>query len=258
MSLFSRRNLLAGISAFIIGIGAYAAIWGMPTFLTPGITTKSQVTAYLLDDRGTVNGLLLASGDQLHFSQQTGEAVTTQIKVGDELTATGRAGSKSNYGREVRVKQISANGRTIIEAKSGPKHSREPHGRRSSKGDGDRPAPIGATTQFTAKTEQSVVPDSVAGADKVENVAPALPETFKAVGTIKVHLVNGRGDVNGLILSTGEQIRFSPKVGQLIVAAEQGEDTPVSLEGTGVKTERGTVILPARITVGTQTIALGR
>lgn len=258
MSLFSRRNLLAGISAFIIGIGAYAAIWGMPTFSTPSVTTKSQVAAYLLDDRGAVNGLLLTNGDQLHFSRQTGEAAATQIKVGDEVTATGRAGSKSNYGREIRVKQISANGHTIIEAKSGPKHSREPHERRQAKGDNDRPAPMGATAQGEAKTEQSVVPNGSTGADKVEMVEPAQPETFKAVGTIKAHLVNGQGEVNGLILATGEQVRFSPKVGQLVVAAEQGADTPVSIEGTGVRTERGTVIRPSQITVGNQTIALGR
>lgn len=201
MSLFSKRNLLAGIGAFIIGIGTYAAIWGMPTFLTPSATTtKSQVAAFLLDDQGAVNGLLLASGDQLHFSQQTGEAVAAQIKVGDEVTATGRAGSKTNYGREVRVEQISANGRTIIEARSKPKPSREPHERRKPKGHGDRPAPVDATAQADAKTEPSVAPDGDAGANLVENAEPTPAETFKATGTIKAHLVNGHGDVDGLIL----------------------------------------------------------
>lgn len=259
MSLFSKRNLLVGILTFIIGIGTFAAIWGMPKFLTPSATVKSQVAAYLLDERGAVNGLLLTSGDQLHFSPQTGEAVAAQIKVGDEVSATGHAGSKSNYGREVRVEQISANGRTIIEAESGPKHRHEPRDRREPKGHGDRPAPIDAPAQAEAKTESNVAPGSdAANAPQTENAAPAPPETFKATGTIKVHLVNGHGDVDGLILSGGEQVRFSPKVGKLVVAAEQGADTQVIVEGTGVRNERGTVMRPTLITVGNQTIALGR
>jgi hypothetical protein len=259
MSLFSKRNLLVGVLTFIIGIGTFAAIWGMPKFLKPSTTTKSQVTAYLLDERGAVNGLLLASGDQLHFSPQTGEAVATQIKVGDEVTATGHAGSKSNYGREVRVEQISANGRTIIEAKSGPKHPHEPRDRHEPKGHGERPAPPDAPAQAEVKTETDAAPGSdAADAPQTENAQPAMPETFKATGTIKAHLVNGHGDVDGLILSSGEQMRFSPKVGKLIVAAEQAADTQVSVEGTRVSNERGTVMRPTLITVGNQTIALER
>ncbi len=259
MSLFSKRNILAGITTFILGIATFAAIWGMPTFLRRSATIKSQVAAYLLDDRGAVNGLLLTSGDQLHFSPQTGEAVAAQIKLGDEVTATGRAGSKSNYGREVRVEQISAHGRTITEAKSGPKHSREPREKRKPKGHGDQSAPIDAPAQGEAKTETNVAPGSdAADANEAENAQPAPPETFKATGTIRAYLVSGRGDVNGLILSSGEQMRFSSKVGGLVIAAQQGADTPVSVEGTGVRNERGTVIRPSLITVGNQTIALGR
>lgn len=258
MSLFRKRNLLVGISTFIIGVLIFAAVWGMPRFLTPSATIKSQVAAYLLDERGAVNGLLLANGDQLHFSTQTGEAVAAQIKVGDEVTATGRAGAKSSYGREVRVAQISANGRTIIEAGSGPKHPNKAGERRKPGSHGDRPAPPAARAQGKAKTESGVASGGDTGAEKTENEQPATPETFKATGTIKAHLVNGRGDVNGLILSSGEQVLFSPKVGALVIAAEQQSDTPVNVEGAGVRTERGTVIRPSQITIGAQTITLGR
>ncbi len=69
MSVFSKRNLLIGIvTLIIIGIGSGAAIWATHKFLRRSTSVNSQVTAYLLDDRGAVNGLLLASGDQLHFS----------------------------------------------------------------------------------------------------------------------------------------------------------------------------------------------
>ena len=87
MSLLTKRNVLVGIATLLVGIGASAAIWGMPKFLKRSSTIKGQVTVYLLDDRGAVNGLLLASGDQAHFSPQTGAAVTSQIKVGDEVRA---------------------------------------------------------------------------------------------------------------------------------------------------------------------------
>ncbi|MDT5123173.1 MAG: hypothetical protein QOC96_2655 [Acidobacteriota bacterium] len=258
MSLFRKRNLLVGISTFIIGLGAYIAIWGMPKFLTHSTTVKSQVTAYLLDDRGAVNGLLLASGDQLHFSPQTGEAVAVQIKVGDEVTATGHAGSKSNYGRELRVEQISANGRTIVEAEPGPKHSPEARDGHGPKVPGDRPAPPVASVQGEAKTEANVVQGSDANTNQTQNAQPATPETLKANGTTQAHLVNGHGEVDGLILSGGEQMRFSPKVGKLVIAAEQGAGTQVNVEGAGVRNERGTVIRPSLITVGNQTIAVGR
>lgn len=251
MSLFGKRSLLAGVAAFVIGVGTYAAIWGMPRFLARSTTTKSQVAAYLLDDRGAVNGLLLANGDQLHFSPQTGEAIAAQIKVGDEVAATGHAGTKSNYGRELRVEQISANGRTIVEAGPGPKHPPEPPDHRGPQGPAERPAPPAAPSLAKAETNSS----ADGNADPAGN---AQPETFKAAGTISAHLVNGHGDVDGLILSSGEQVRFSPKVGKLITAAEQGAETQTSVEGPGVRNERGTVIRPTLISVGSQTIAVGR
>src|SRR5882672_7613698 len=138
MSVFRKRNLLVAIATFVIGVGACAAIWGVPRFMRRSTSIGSQVTAYLLDDRGEVNGLLLASGDQLHFSPQTGAVVGSQIKVGDEVTATGHAGSQSSYGREVRVEQISANGRTIVEAEAGPQRGHESRDKRGPKGREDR------------------------------------------------------------------------------------------------------------------------
>src|SRR5260370_18429149 len=120
MSVFTKRNLLVGIAIFVIGGGACAAIWGVRRVMRRSTSIKSQVTAYLLDERGEVNGLVLASGDQLHFSPQMGAVVASQIKVADEVTATGHAGSLSKYGLEFRVEQISANVHTIVEGKVGP------------------------------------------------------------------------------------------------------------------------------------------
>jgi hypothetical protein len=288
MSVFSKRNLLVGIATLVIGVSVSAAIWGVPRFMRRSSSVKSQVTAFLLDDRGEVSGLLLASGDQLRFSPQTGAIVGSQIKVGDEVTVSGHAGSKSSYGREVRVEQISANGHTIVEAEAGPPRPHEPHDKRGPKDREDRdgrpgpresaetrgpgaaqPPPAGPQVVGEAKPAEPKAaaasdPNAKVGANAQQApalstlpVAPPAPEVFKAAGTIRTHLVNGRGDVDGLILSNGEQVRFSPKVGELVIAAEQGATTQVSVEGNGVGNEHGTVIRPSQITVGSQTIALG-
>ncbi len=285
MSVFSKRNVLVGIAIFVIGVGACAAIWGVRRFMRRSTSIKSQVTAYLLDDRGEVNGLLLASGDQLHFSPQMGAVVASQIKVGDEVTASGHPGSQSKYGREVRVEEISANGHTIVEAEAGPHGPHDKRGPRDREGredraggpgprevpqaraqDGAQPTPVGAVATPTEPNHASANdPNARQAANTQPSPAPSplptsatSPEIFKAAGTISTHLVNGHGDVDGLILSNGEQVRLSPRVGALVVAAEQGATTQVSVEGNGVRNERGKVIRPTQITVGDKTIALGR
>jgi membrane protein implicated in regulation of membrane protease activity len=92
--IISRRNLLVGIATLLIGLGTSAAIWGVPKFLKRSTSIKGQVNAYLLDDQGAVNGLLLSTGAQLHFKKETGSVVTSQIKVGDEVRVVGHAGTQ--------------------------------------------------------------------------------------------------------------------------------------------------------------------
>jgi len=274
MSVFRKRNLLIAVASLVVIAGAGAVIWGVPKLMRRSTTVTSQVTTYLLDDRGEVNGLLLASGDQLRFSSQTGAIAAAQIKIGDQVTATGHAGTKTSFGREFRVEKISANGRTIIEA-AGPSRSHGPKDKpgprdRKDRDDGEdrdersnsaRPTnePQLAARGPNSTTANEPNTDAAAKASPAPSpVTTPAPEIFKASGMIGTHLVNGRGDVDGIILSGAEQMRFSPKVGQLILAAEQGANTQVSVEGEGVRNERGLVIRPTQITVGNQTIALKR
>lgn len=271
MKIFRKRNLLIGITTFLVGIAASAAIWGVPKFMKRSTTTKGQVSAYLLDDKGGVDGLLLANGDQLRFSPETGFAIASRVKVGDEVTATGHAGSASSYGREIRVDQISSNGNTILEMPSGPGRPHGPRDHHGPKDRGDRETRPEPPSAAPVKTEAGpepgkTEPDRARSNDANEkstdssDASPvaAPPEMFKASGTVRTHLVNGHGDIDGLILSNGEQVRFSPRVGKLVVTAEQGGSTTVSVEGTGVRNERGIVIHPTSITIGNQTITLGR
>lgn len=238
MKLTRKGTWIFRVAIVALALSGAAAIWAVPKFLKRSVTVTSQVTAYLLDERGAVNGLLLASGDQLHFRSETGATVVQYINVGDEVTATGRAGKQSSYGREVRVEQISAKGHTIQEIAAPPP-----------------PPPHGPKKHHGPKDEDDVI-QTAPPANETTAAPAAAPEVVQATGTVRTHLVNGPGDVDGAILSTGEQIRFSPKVGSLIIAAEQAGNSEIKVEGTGLRNERGTVIRPAAITVGSQTITL--
>jgi hypothetical protein len=110
ISLFRTRNLFIGVATFIASLVIVGVIWG---FSTMQKTVIGQVTSYLLSPNGEVEGLMLSTGDQVRFGPQTGVAVVSQIKIGDQVSVTGHIGSKSVYGREMYATQLSANGQTI-------------------------------------------------------------------------------------------------------------------------------------------------
>jgi len=253
MFAFKKRYLSIALATFLIGIGSAAAIWGVSKFLRRSTSVNGQVVSYLFDDHGDIAGLLLTTGDQLHFGPRTGSVVAAQINVGDSVTATGHAGKQSKYGRELRVSQISANGRTITEANDPPPPAPHgPHPKPGPKADynGPRDGPQGGPAETSASPgNQPGAPSNLA--------APTPPtEISNVVGTIKTHLVNGQGDINGLILSSGEQVRFSPRVGELVVTAENSQQSEINVSGEVIKKEKGTLIRASQITVGNQTIAL--
>jgi hypothetical protein len=252
MKTLHKRNLSIAAVAFVLGLAAVFALARHRSH------ESGQVASYLLDERGAVNGLLLTNGDQLRFSPEMGEAITDKIKIGDTLTATGDAGAKSNYGREIRVKQISANGQTFTDAAKPPRppaHPKEPKGA--------HPAPPPPNATQTPASSRETAPNAATSSDAAppataDGIAlSSPPQIIGATGTIKAHLVGARGEVNGLVLSGGEQVRFSPEVGALVIAAEKNGATQASVEGAGVRNERGTIIRPTKLTVGNQTIALG-
>jgi hypothetical protein len=236
MKIFGKRIWLFRIAVLVLALGGAVAIWAVPKIYKHSVSIKSQVTAYLLDEGGNVNGLLLASGDQLHFRPETGATVVQRIAVGDDVTVVGHAGKQSNYGREIRVEQISARGQTIMEIPSGPPR---PHG----------PANHGPNDRRD--------PESQPGPRVTAEMPATQPtEILKVTATARAHLVNGHGDVDGLILASGEQVRFGPRVGSLVIAAEQSGNTELNVEGQSVHSAWGVVIRPTSITVGNQTITL--
>ncbi|HEY6806795.1 MAG TPA: hypothetical protein VI306_24670 [Pyrinomonadaceae bacterium] len=248
MSVLNKRGILSAL-VFLVIVGTAVAIWGVPRFIHRKASIKGQVNTFLLDERGGVNGLLLSTGDQIHFSPELGTLVGTQLKIGDEVTVSGHAGMQTSYGREIHGEQLAFNGQTLLEVPAGPK-PRHPDGGPGERERGPRPGPpANAPAPAPEQSQNSPTP-----------VGPAplpTPEVVKVSGSLKTHLVNGRGDVDGLILSSGEQVRFPPNVGELIVSAEQSGNSSVTVEGAVVKNDRGVVINPTYITVGSQTISLG-
>jgi|GEM_PF-3313449 len=257
MNVISKRNGIFAFATLVIALGASSAIWGLPKFLKRSTTTTARVSAFLLDEQGKVNGLLLENGDQLHFSPETGVAIATRITVGDEVSASGHAGSQSSYGRGVRVEQISSHGQTIIVVPSGPPPRNGKKEHRDHAGPDER-WELPSESVPPVKPEPGQIDPNARPTDNIAPAPIATPEIFRAAGTIRAHLVNDHGDVDGLILTGGEQVRFPPRVGKVVVAAQQGGTTQVNIEGTGIRNDRGVVIRPTYITVGNQTISLER
>jgi hypothetical protein len=76
-------------------------------------------------------------------------------------------------------------------------------------------------------------------------------------GTVAHMNVNDHGDVDGLILSTGEQVKVRPHNGATVVMLlGQQPGATVQASGYGTRNAFGTVVDADTLTVGSQTIAL--
>lgn len=73
-------------------------------------------------------------------------------------------------------------------------------------------------------------------------------------GTLSRFLANPHGEIDGLILSGGEQVKFPPHQGALIVMALGRIDSPITVTGYGTKNAFGTVVEGQSMTMGGQTV----
>jgi hypothetical protein len=74
-------------------------------------------------------------------------------------------------------------------------------------------------------------------------------------GAVAAYLVGGAGEVVGLALTTGEQVRFPPRVGERLMQSA-GSHPEVSVTGEVVRSDYGIIVRPAQLTVGSQTLLL--
>jgi hypothetical protein len=84
---------------------------------------------------------------------------------------------------------------------------------------------------------------------------PLTPLTVR--GTVARLLVNDHGDVDGLILSSGEEVKFRPPNGAtVVILLGQQPGAIVQASGYGTRNAFGTVVDADSITVGSQIITL--
>ncbi len=260
MTFFSKRNMLVGIVTLAIGILAFVGV--AKAFFQSSTTVTGNITAFILNPEGKVDGAVLDSGDQAHFGPETGALVAGQTKVGETLTVTGHAGSSSSYGRELEAETLQLGGNTInvIHARPLPPHEKDQDrpmppadrkgGRRAAPPvrDGARPNPESRPLEGEPTSEK--------GLTAQQETPPAPQETASVDGTVKIVLIGRRGEARGLILNSGEQIALPKEVANTGLALNQ--ETTVRVEGEVSKSEFGRFIRPVRLTIGDQTFSFNR
>lgn len=236
----SGKNIIVGIITLIIGVAAVLAIVKALAFGATSV--NGNVVSYILNPEAKVEGVILDTGDQVKFGAKTGELIVTKIKVGDNLSATGRAGSSSNFGRELMAESLQIGEETITVVKGGPKPPREPK---------DRPHPPRGPKPGEVEIER---PDS--GEINTEAPKPAPKETVQLNGKVQFIIVDGRGEAKGVVLSSGEQLNLPKEVRDENIEIVQNTDLTVS--GEVSKSDFGSFIKPSVLTIGNQTFSFNR
>lgn len=273
MRVISKRLVAVAIATFLcVAVVVFAlhrttgvaAGWGQ--IFSRDETVRGQVTSFIIDDRGAVNGFVLSSGDQGHFSPTLGEAlIAANINTGADVSAQGHAGTRTDFGREVRAREISFNGRTFVD--NAPAPPRRPHNRRPPREprDGQQPPAPPANTPPASDSDAAAPATSPSAppAPRAAELAPgaSLVENVTASGAVSTYLVGGRGEVTGVILASGEQFRIPPHVRDEILSVNNNafpKNAQVSVTGDAVRTERGTSIRARTLSIGDRTYALGR
>lgn len=222
MRLSKGKYVIVFVIVFCFGV---LLAWGAKRWWQQPATTQGQVVAFILDPEGRVEGAALDNGDQVRFGPQAGEIVVSRVKIGDRLVATGRAGTRSEYGREVRAETLQIAGQTVEIIPSRPK--RPKHGPALPPGPGAERGPMASEGGMTT-----------------------------AQGTIKLVIVDGRGQARGLILSDGTQVALPRAVAEAGVTLDG--QTPITVEGRAAKSDFGVRIEPARLTIGQRTFSVDR
>lgn len=261
MNFINKKYITVGI--LTLALGVLAAVAATKTLWNQSTTAQGNVVAFILNPEGKTDGAILDTGDQIHFGAETGAIIASQIKIGDALAATGRAGTHTDYGRELRAETLQIGDRTITVLHSKPK---PPHDGGKGKGpkpprpgEGDRkPRPEADKMPPPAPRDENAPKPEDADAPRPElNQPSAAPiQTASANGNVRFVLVGGRGEARGLILSGGEQIALPKEVNDANLTFAQ--DTQIGVEGAAATSDAGTFIRPTQLTIGNQTFSFNR
>ncbi|MEH2140007.1 hypothetical protein [Nostoc sp.] len=108
--------------------------------------------------------------------------------------------------------------------------------------------------QITNQKNQQTIAAQPPTAPPPPPANPASYTSFSAEGTTQHWLVGHRGELNGLILSSGVEVKFAPHVGEQLVNIIQGNDK-VKVQGFGSHNNYGQIIEATQLTVNGQNVA---
>jgi hypothetical protein len=240
------------------------------------VHADGKIAAYLLDDRAAVTGLLLDGGQQIRTGPRLGEAIASRVKKGDVVSVVGRGGRATSFGQYIDAHAVTINGQTVTFAgesegpRGEPRHpgrgglATTPAGARD--GRGGRPAPAGresmpgapprpeSDARFGPDPRDAPLPPERGDQAGPPEPRPASARPQTVHGTLNTFLVGPRGEVRGLILATGEQVRFPPRVGETVAAQTGALHPEVTVLGEVVRSEYGIIVRAAQLTVGSNTL----
>ena len=125
----------------------------------------------------------------------------------------------------------------------------------------------GAITPYGRALHATSITNTATGQTVVDQppATPPVPPFMRRLargsltvsGTVARFLVNPPGDVDGLVLTNGEEVRFPPHLGQTVVTALGGQaGMLVTVSGSGTRNAFGTAVEADSMVVGNQTIPL--
>jgi hypothetical protein len=116
---------------------------------------------------------------------------------------------------------------------------------------------VKALTITNMATGQTVADQPPAGRPLPPELRGLTLTPLTVRGTVAHLNVNDHGNVDGLILSSGEQVKFPPPNGaNVVMLLGQQSGAMVQASGYGTRNAFGTVVDADAISVGSQTIAL--
>lgn len=108
---------------------------------------------------------------------------------------------------------------------------------------------IKALSINNVKTDRTLVDQPPTTSPLPPHLRGMTTTTLTVSGTVSRFLVNPQGEIDGLILSGGEQVTFKPHQGTLIALAVGRNESPITVTGFGTDNAFGTVLESESLTV---------
>jgi hypothetical protein len=176
-------------------------------------TISGRVKSFLKNDKGDVDGISMENGATIHFPPHMSLSITKLVSVGDRIEVRGHEQALPKGEVVIEAKRIEKGGQSVdIGEPRGPRGSKPKHGPRHEH---------------------------------------EMDQRMTATGKVAEFLTNRHGDVDGLLLSDGTEVKVPPHQGiELQELTKVGAE--VRVEGRRHETPKGDVHLHADRIVATE------